>query len=401
MSLDVKSIKQKFPIFTHNPNLVYLDTTASALKPQSVIDSLENYYSRYGVNIHRGVYNLAYEATELYENSRNEIAKLINANNNEVIFTRGTTASLNMVARSYLDKLGPEDEIITSELEHHSSFLPWLNVSQKTNAKLRFVELDNNGDIDLDSLKKIINKNTKIVALTFVSNVIGRIQPVREIVKLAKTVDAITVIDAAQALAHFPVDVKELDVDFLAFSGHKMMGPTGVGVLYIKESLHNSIDPIEFGGEMVDYVSKDSAIFRKSPIKYEAGTPTIASAIALKEAVNLIDDIGYEKINAHIKELNNYALNKLAEIEGVVVYNKSDTGIITFNIDDVHPHDAATIFDHNNICIRAGEHCAQLTLKWLKQSATLRASFYIYNDKTDVDKFIDTVKYTVDFFRKF
>lgn len=401
MILDVKSIKENFPIYKHNPNLIYLDTTASALKPQSVIDSLENYYSHYGVNIHRGVYNLSFEATELYEDSRKEIAKFINANSNEVIFTRGTTASLNMVARSYLDKLGPEDEIITSELEHHSSFLPWLNVSKKTNAKLRFVELDKNGDIDIENLKKIVNKNTKVIALTYVSNVMGRIQPVKEIVKLAKSVGAITVIDAAQAPAHFSLDVKDLDVDFLAFSGHKMMGPTGVGVLYMKESLHKSFEPIEFGGEMVEFVGKDSATYSNSPIKYEAGTPTIASAIALKEAIKIIKEIGYDKINAHIQKLNDYALEKLKEIEGVVVYNKSDTGIVTFNIDGVHPHDAATMFDSKNICIRAGEHCAQLILRWLKQSSTLRASFYIYNDLSDVDEFIKTVKSTRDFFGKF
>jgi len=400
MSLDVKNIKKRFPIFKENPNLVYLDTTASALKPQTVIDSIVNYYTNYGVNIHRGVYNLSYEATLLYENSRETVAKFINADYEEVIFTKGTTNSLNMVAQSFLHKLGKDDEIITSNLEHHSSFLPWLNVSKKTGAKLIFVNLDKNGDIDLNHLKEITNRNTKIVALTHVSNVMGRIQPVKEIVKIAKSVDAITVIDSAQAVAHFPIDVKDLNVDFLAFSAHKMMGPSGVGVLYINKKLHDELEPFEYGGEMANYVNKDSAEFRTSPIKYEAGTPIIAGVIALKESINLLVEIGFKNIKNHINDLNKYALKELKQIKGVTVYNNSDTGIITFNIDGVHPHDVATIFDDKNICLRAGEHCAQLTMKWLGEVATLRASFYIYNSKEDVDKFIKTVKETVSFFQK-
>lgn len=399
MILDVKRIREKFPIFKQNPNLVYLDTTASSLKPEGVVNALIHYYNNYGVNVHRGVYNLSYEATNLYEDARDEVAKFINANNDEIIFTRGTTSSLNMIARSYLDKLTETDEIITSELEHHSSFLPWLNVSKKTNAKLRFVNLDENGDIDLNHLKEIVNQNTKVIALTYVSNVIGRVQQVKEIAKIAKSVNAVTVIDAAQAVAHFKVDVKDLGVDFLAFSGHKMMGPTGVGVLYMKKEVQKKIEPFEYGGEMVDVVRKDYATYADSPIKYEAGTPIIAGVIGLKEAINLINEIGYEKINNHIKELNEYALKKLSEVEGITIYNKSDTGIIAFNMDDVHPHDAATFFDSKNICIRAGEHCAQLTVQWLNQSSTLRASFYIYNDKKDIDKFIETVIYTRDFFK--
>lgn len=401
MIFDVKKIKEKFPIFKEKPNLIYLDTTASALKPKAVISALSDYYNNYGVNIHRGVYTLSYEATEQYEKTRKRVGEFINADKEEIIFTRGTTNSLNMVAQSFLFKLKKEDEIITSELEHHSSFLPWLNISKKTGAKLKFVNLDKNGDIDLNHLEKIVNKNTKIIALTHISNVMGRIQPVKEFVKIAKTVNAITVIDGAQAVAHFPVDVKDLGVDFYAFSSHKMMGPTGVGVLYINKRLHNFIEPFEYGGEMVNYVFNDHATFKDSPIKYEAGTPIIAGVIAFKEAINLLEEIGFSKIESHIKKLNDYALRKLEKITDVIIYNKSDTGIITFNLKDIHPHDAATFFDSKNICIRAGEHCATLAIKWLGEVATLRASFYIYNDKEDVDKFIDALKETIHFFKEF
>lgn len=401
MKLNVKKIKEKFPIFNQRPNLIYLDTTASALKPKRVISVLNDYYSNYGVNIHRGVYGLSYEATELYEKTREITSEFINAEKEEVVFTKGTTNSLNMVAQNYLFKLKKDDEIITSELEHHSSFLPWLNVSKKTGAKLKFVNLDNNGDIDLNHLEKIVNKNTKVIALTHISNVMGRIQPVKEFAKIAKKVNAVTVIDGAQAVAHFPVDVKDLGVDFYAFSSHKMMGPTGVGVLYINKKLHESFEPVEYGGEMVNTVYNNQADFKKSPIKYEAGTPIIAGVIAFKEAIKLLNEVGFINIQDHIKKLNDYGLEELKKITDVVIYNKSDTGIISFNIKGVHPHDAATFFDAKDICIRAGEHCATLAVKWLGETATLRASFYIYNDKEDVDKFIDTVKETINFFKKF
>ncbi len=399
--IDVKKVKKDFPIFKERPNLIYLDTTASSLKPQRVIDKVTNYYKSYGVNVHRGVYNLSYEATNLYEDARSNVAKFINAFDDEIIFTRGTTQSLNFIASSYLDKLTEEDEIVTSELEHHSSFLPWLNVSNKTKAKLRFVELDSNGDITIENLKKVVNKNTKVIALTYVSNVMGRIMPVKEIAEVAKSVGAITIIDAAQAVAHFKVDVKDLDIDFLAFSGHKMMGPSGIGVLYAKRSMHDVLEPFEYGGEMVDFVTRESATYKKSPIKFEAGTPIIAGAIGISEAINYILELGYENITNHIKSLNDYTYKQLKEIEGITIYNESDTGIINFNIDDVHPHDAATFFDSKEICIRAGEHCAQLIIKWLKTFSTLRASFYVYNDKSDVDQFIKVVKEVKEFFQRF
>ena len=402
MSLKIKELKKNFPIFEHNPNLIYLDTTASSLKNNLAIEAVNHYYSHYGVNVHRGVYNLSYEATKLYEDARETIANFINARNDEIIFTRGTTASLNMIAASYLSKLKPGDEIITSELEHHSSFLPWLNVSKKTGAKLKFVKLNEYGDLTVEEFKKVLTNKTKVVALTYISNVMGRIQPIKPIIELAKQQGAFTLIDAAQASAHFKIDVEDLGCDAIAFSVHKMTGPTGIGVLYLNNEVGSSIEPIEFGGEMVQTVEKDSAIYKQAPIKFEAGTPIISGAIGLGKTVEFILNIGFDKIENHIKKIYDYTIDKLRKIDGITIYNKkSDTGIITFNIDDVHPHDAATLFDKNGISIRAGEHCAQLIVKWLGQTATLRASFYIYNDYADANKFISTVIETRDFFRKF
>lgn len=400
--IDVKKVRTDFPIYKNYPNLIYLDTTASSLKPKAVIDAVSNYYNNYGVNVHRGSYKLSYEATVLYEEARKKVAKFINADKEEIVFTRGTTTSLNMVAYNYLNKLKPGDEIITSELEHHSSFLPWQYVAKMTGAKLKFVELDNNNHITLENFKKVLTNKTKVVALTYISNVLGKITPIKEIVKLAKEKGAITVIDAAQVAAHIKIDVKDLGCDFLAFSGHKMMGPSGVGVLYINNSKISEINPIEFGGEMVDFVDKEQSTFKSGPAKFEAGTPIISGAIGLATAIDYINDLGLENINKHIKEVYNYAYEKLSKVDGVTIYNpNSDTGIIAFNIDGIHPHDAATIFDQRDISVRAGKHCAHLIVEKLSQTGTLRISIYIYNNKEDIDKFIDAVIETRDFFNSF
>ncbi|CCV66410.1 Cysteine desulfurase, SufS family [Paracholeplasma brassicae] len=400
--LDVKVIRQNFPIYEHNKDLVYLDTGASSLKPKAVIDQVDHYYSNLGVNVHRGVYGLSYEATDLYEEARTTVAKFINANFDEVVFTRGTTASLNMVAQSYLSVLKEGDEIITSELEHHSSMLPWLNVSKKTNAKLNYVKLNDEGRITVEAFKDVLTTNTKVVALTYVSNVMGYITPIEEIIKLAHEVGAVVIVDAAQAAPHMPINVKSLDCDYLAFSGHKILGPTGIGVLYGKKHLLDQMEPSEYGGDMVDFVVKDNAKWKDTPYKFEAGTPIISGAIGLSSAIKYLMSIGFEAIEAHTKELHRYTLEKLKDIKGIEVYNsKSDTGIITFNIIGVHPHDAASIFDKNKVCIRAGHHCAQLITKWLGQIATLRATLYIYNNYEDCDRFIDSVKETIDFFNQF
>lgn len=402
MILKVEKIRKLFPIYEENPNIVYLDTAASSLKPSQMIDALNHYYQDLGVNIHRGVYKIAHEATDLYETAREKLARFINASTDEVIFTKGTTNSLNMVANHYLDILKPTDEILTSELEHHSSFLPWLNVSQKTKAKLNYIELDKYGKITIEAFKKALTPNTKVVVITAVSNVMGNKVPLKEIIRLAHEVGAHVVVDAAQAAPHFKLDVKELNCDYLAFSGHKMLGPTGIGILFMKSSLSQTFTPIEFGGEMINRVSKDNMTFKNSPYKFEAGTPNIAGAIGLGVAADILTEIGLDKISEHVDTLYEYTIDKLKDVDGIRILNHdSDSGIITFNIDDIHPHDAASIFDKNNICVRAGHHCAQLILKWLGEESTLRASFYIYNDFSDCDKFVESVIEARDFFRKF
>ncbi|MBM7453399.1 cysteine desulfurase/selenocysteine lyase [Acholeplasma morum] len=400
--LDVKKIRQDFPIYETNQDLVYLDTAASSLKPKQVIDVVDHYYSKLGVNVHRGVYGLSYEATDLYESARHTVAKFLNAKFEEIVFTRGTTASLNLVASSYLDKMTEEDEIITSELEHHSSMLPWLHVSKKTKAKLKYVELDTEGRITVEAFKKVLSDKTKVVALTYVSNVMGYITPIKEIIDLAHQKGAIVVVDAAQAAPHMKIDVTALNADFLAFSGHKLCGPTGIGVLYGKRHLLNQMDPIEFGGDMSQTVDKFEATWKDAPYRFEAGTPIISGAIGLARALDYITSIGFDAIHEHVKTLHDYAIHKLEEVKGIEIYNKTaETGIVTFNVVDVHPHDAASIFDKNKVCIRAGHHCAQPITKWLKQIATLRATFYIYNTKEDVDVFVDSVKEAVRFFGAF
>ena len=401
--MDFLKYKNDFPIFESHKNLTYLDNAAMALKPKCVIDAVDNYYRNYGCNVHRGVYELSYEATDMYENARRVIASFINANENEVIFTRGTSSSLNLVALSYgMDNLKAGDEVITSELEHHSSHMPWFNVSKKTGATLKYVPLNDEGRITVDNFKKVLTKNTKVVALNYVSNVMGYITPIKEIIKLAHEVGAIVIVDAAQAIPHMAVDVKMLDCDFLAFSGHKICGPTGIGVLYGKEAILNKMEPIEFGGDMADEVSKDNQTYKAIPYKFEAGTPIIAGAIGLAEAIKYVSNIGMDNIAKYEYELKSYAIEKLSKLDGVTIYNKNaETGIISFNINGVHPHDGASIFDNNGVAIRAGHHCAQLITKWLNVLGTIRASFYFYNTKEDVDKFVYSVKEAIDFFGKF
>ena len=402
MMIDVKKIRQQFPIYDANPDLVYLDTAASSLKPKAVIDVVDHYYSKLGVNVHRGVYGLSYEATDLYEAARTTVAKFLNAKFEEIVFTRGTTAALNLVASSYLEKLKPGDEIITSELEHHSSMLPWLQVAKKTGAVLKYFELDQQGRITVEAFKAVLSDRTKVVALTYVSNVMGYITPVKPIIDLAHEKGAVVILDAAQAAPHLAIDVTALNVDFLAFSGHKVCGPTGIGVLYGKRHLLNQMSPIEFGGDMNVTVDKFDATWKEAPYRFEAGTPIIAGAIGLARAIEYISEIGFDSIHEHVSKLHAYALAKLKAVDGIEIYNETaETGIIAFNVLGVHPHDAASIFDQNKVCIRAGHHCAQLITKWLKQIATLRATFYIYNDEKDADLFVESVKEAVRFFGAF
>ncbi|MFI3252482.1 MAG: SufS family cysteine desulfurase [bacterium] len=395
--------KNDFTLFKENPKLVYLDSAASSLKPDVVIDKVENYNRSIGVNVHRGVYNLSYQATDLYERARTNVSKFINSKFNEIVFTRGCSSALNLVASSYGEaNIKENDEIIVSELEHHSNLIPWQKLCERKNAKLIYVPLTQEGKITVDNFKSVLTDNTKIVALNHVSNVMGYETPVKEIITLSHEKNAIVVIDGAQATPHMNVDVKELDCDFYAFSGHKMCAPTGIGVLYGKYKLLQGMDPIEFGGDMADVVTTTTTTYKDAPYKFEAGTPIIAGAIGLGEACVYLKNIGLDKIKEHEIKLATLCLKELENVEGVSVYNKnSNSGIITFNVDNVHPHDAASVFDKNNVCLRAGHHCAQPITTFLKQLSTLRISFYFYNTEEDVKVFIDSVKEVVEFFGKF
>ncbi len=397
--MDATSFKKDFPAL-RNTDLVYLDTAASSLTPTSVIKQMNEYYEHYPVNVHRGVYKLSFRATEMYEAARNTIAEFIGATFEETVFTRGASSALNLVASAYgLTNLKEGDEIIVSELEHHSHILPWQNVAKKTGAKLIYVPLTPAGRITVDNFKHVLSDKTKMVVLTHVSNVMGYETPIENIITLAHAQGAIVSVDAAQSVPHKPVDVKKMDCDFLAFSGHKMCGPTGIGVLYGKKHLLDDLEPIEFGGDMNDNVEKYDAHFKDTPYKFETGTPPIAEAIGLAAAIKYLRSIGFETIYAHENHLKEKALDALEKLEGITVYNPgTDTGIITFNLDGVHPHDAVSFFDEDNIAMRAGHHCAQLVMRFLDVPATLRASFYLYNDEADVNRFIENVKAARAFF---
>lgn len=399
---DLLNIKKDFPVLNNNPDLVYLDTGATALKPKCVIDKINEYYDKYGVNVNRGVYELSYEATTEYEETRTLTAKFLNAREKEIVFTKGASNGLNMVALGFgMDYIQEGDEIITTELEHHSNVLPWMNVAKKKNATLKYIELDSTGRITVEAFKKTITEKSKVLAITYVSNVMGYITPIKEIIKIAHEHNIIVVVDAAQAVPHMKVDVQDLDCDFLAFSAHKMFGPTGFGILFGKYKYLKKMSPIEYGGDMIDVVEKYEATTKDAPYKFETGTPPIAEAIAFKEAIKYIESIGYGRIHEHEQILLNYAREKLSKVEGITIYNPTaETAIITFNINKAHPHDAATIFDEYHVALRAGHHCAQLITKWLDCVATLRACIYVYNDYHDIDVFVEAVKAAVKYFEE-
>lgn len=399
---DLLNIKKDFPVLNNNPDLVYLDTGATALKPKCVIDKINEYYDKYGVNVNRGVYELSYEATTEYEETRTLTAKVLNAREKEIVFTKGASNGLNMVALGFgMDYIQEGDEIITTELEHHSNVLPWMNVAKKKNATLKYIELDSTGRITVEAFKKTITEKSKVLAITYVSNVMGYITPIKEIIKIAHEHNIIVVVDAAQAVPHMKVDVQDLDCDFLAFSAHKMFGPTGFGILFGKYKYLKKMSPIEYGGDMIDVVEKYEATTKDAPYKFETGTPPIAEAIAFKEAIKYIESIGYDRIHEHEQILLNYAREKLSKVEGITIYNPTaETAIITFNINKAHPHDAATIFDEYHVALRAGHHCAQLITKWLDCVATLRACIYVYNDYHDIDVFVEAVKAAVKYFEE-
>ena len=393
--------RSDFPLLESNIDLVYLDSAASSIKPQIVIDKINEYYKEYGVNIHRGVYNLSGIATNEYEELREVVAKFINAKPNEIVYTKGTTDGLNKLAYMLESRISENDEIIVSVLDHHSLVMPWQTIAKKKNAKLKFVELNESNQITVENFKKCLNQNTKIVALTHVSNVLGVISPVKEITKLAHEVGALVILDGAQSVPHMKVDVKELDVDFLAFSGHKMLAPTGTGILYGKYNLLNSLEPVEFGGDMNDGVEMYSSTYKDAPEKFEAGTQNIEGVIAFKKAIEYLTNIGMDKVHKHSKELAIYVVEHIKDNSLIELYTKNpESGIVTFNIKGVHPHDVATFLSSYNICIRAGHHCAQLITHHLGCMGTVRASFYVYNTLDDAKKLVEAINAATDYFKE-
>ncbi|NQN48788.1 cysteine desulfurase [Streptococcus suis] len=403
--MDLERIRKDFSILDQVVNdepLVYLDNAATTQKPQQVLDVLADYYQKDNANVHRGVHTLSERATARYEATRQKVADFIQAKSSkEILFTRGTTTGLNWVAQFAKEILQPDQEVIISVQEHHSNIIPWQQACQQTGAKLRYVTLKD-GELDMDHLRSLLSSKTKFVSLAHVSNVLGSVAPIGEIAELVHQVGAYLVVDGAQSVPHMAVNVQELDVDFYAFSGHKMLGPTGIGVLYGKEELLNRMSPVEFGGEMIDFVYEQSATWKELPWKFEAGTPNIAGAIGLGAAIDYLTEIGMDAIQAHEAGLVDYVFPKLQAIPGLTIYGSQDlskrTGVIAFNLDDLHPHDVATALDYEGVAVRAGHHCAQPLLKYLQVPATVRASFYIYNTKADCDKLVEAIIKTKEFF---
>ena len=402
---NAEAIKQDFPILDQIVNdepLVYLDNAATTQKPKQVLAAIENYYLRDNANVHRGVHTLAERATAAYEAARERVRAFINAaSSREILFTRGTTTSLNWVAQFAAERLQPGDEVMISMMEHHSNVIPWQEACRKTGAKLVYVYLKD-GALDMEDFRTKLNDRTKFVSLAHASNVLGVINPIKEIAQLVHQRGALLVVDGAQSIPHMKIDVQDLDVDFFAFSGHKMAGPTGIGVLYGKEELLEQMTPVEFGGEMIDFVYEQEATWKELPWKFEAGTPNMAGAIGLAAAIDYLEELGMDAIAQHEQDLIAYVFPKLRAVEGLTIYGSQDlaqrSGVIAFNLDGLHPHDAATALDYEGVAVRAGHHCAQPLLTYLQVPATVRASFYIYNTYADCDKLIDALEKTKEFF---
>ncbi|EGI0706166.1 cysteine desulfurase [Listeria monocytogenes] len=405
--IDIQKIRADFPILAQEINekpLAYLDNAATSQKPKQVIEALTHYYEFDNANVHRGVHTLAARATDAYESARGKVAKFIHAREvAEIIFTRGTTSAINLVVDSYAEaNIEAGDEIVISYLEHHSNLIPWQQLAKRKGAVLKYIELEEDGTISVEQAKKTIGEKTKIVALAHVSNVLGTITPMKEIAAIAHQFGAVILVDGAQAVPHMEVDVVDLDADFYAFSGHKMMAPTGIGALYGKRELLDAMEPTEFGGEMIDFVELYDSTWKELPWKFEAGTPIIGGAIALGAAIDYLAEVGLANIHAHEQALASYAIEEMSKIEGITIYGPKDAskrcGLVTFNLEGAHPHDIATILDEDGIAIRAGHHCAQPLMKWLDLSSTARASFYIYNTKEEIDALIDGLKLTKEYF---
>ena len=402
-----KEIRKDFPILDQEINgypLVYLDSAATSQKPRQVIEALNDYYRFDNSNVHRGVHTLGNRATDHYEGAREKVRKFINAKSvEEVIFMRGTTTAINTVAQGYgRQHISEGDEIVITPMEHHSNIIPWQQLAKEKGAVLKYVDLEEDGTLSLDKVRETVTERTKIVSIMYVSNVLGTMNPIKEITKIAHEHGAVMVVDGAQAAPHLKIDVQDLDCDFFAFSGHKMCGPTGIGVLYGKKAILNAMEPIEFGGEMIDFVGLYESTWKELPWKFEGGTPIIAGAIGLGAAIDYLEQIGLDAIEQHEHELAGYAMEKMSTIEGLTIYGPKDpekrAGLVTFNLGNVHPHDVATVLDMNGIAVRAGHHCAQPLMKWLDVSATARASFYVYNTEEDVDRLVEGLRIAKEYF---
>ena len=405
--LDVEEVRKDFPVLSrtvYGKPLVYLDNAATSQKPRSVIQALVDYYENYNSNVHRGVHALSMEATDRFEEARQKVADFIKAESAEcIIWTRNTTEAINLVANTWaLEHIKPGDEIVLTAMEHHSNLVPWQKVAADRGATLRFLPLAQDGTLELENVDEIINAKTRLVSMVHASNSLGTINPVKELTAKARAVGAAVLLDGAQSVPHMPVDVNDLDCDFLAFSGHKMLGPTGIGVLYAKRDVLEEMEPFLRGGEMVLEVWYDRATWNDLPMRFEAGTPNIADAIALGTAIDYLDALGMESVRQHEMELTEYALSRLHELEELDIFGPRDVskrcGIVSFHASDVHAHDLGTLLDREGIAIRTGHHCNMPVMRTLGVPATARASFYIYNTEDEVDALVDALKRALRYF---
>lgn len=404
--MEINNIKKDFPLL-ENENITYLDSGATTQKPIQVIKAVEEFYQKYNANPHRGAYSLSVEATEQYENTRTKIAKFINAKHREeIIFSKNATESLNLIAYSYgLDNLKKDDEVVISIMEHHSNLVPWQKMTKQTGSKLNYMYINENYEITDKEIESKITDKTKIVGITHVSNVLGTINNVKKIIKYAHKKGAIVIVDASQSIPHMKIDVQDLDADFLVFSGHKMLAPLGIGVLYGKREILNKMTPFLMGGDMIEYVYEQETTFAPLPNKFEAGTQNVEGVIGLGAAIDYIENLGYDKIQEIEHEVISYARQELSKLDYLTLYTtpneENHSSVISFNIKGVHPHDVASILDSEGVCVRSGNHCAQPLMRFLGIDSTCRASFYIYNTKEDVDRLVKALDKAYNMFKNY
>ena len=404
--MEINNIKKDFPLL-ENENITYLDSGATTQKPIQVIKAVEEFYQKYNANPHRGAYSLSVEATEQYENTRTKIAKFINAKHREeIIFSKNATESLNLIAYSYgLDNLKKDDEVVISIMEHHSNLVPWQKMTKQTGSKLKYMYINENYEITDEEIENKITEKTKIVGITHVSNVLGTINNVKKIIKYAHKKGAVVIVDASQSIPHMKIDVQDLDADFLVFSGHKMLAPLGIGVLYGKREILNKMTPFLMGGDMIEYVYEQDTTFAPLPNKFEAGTQNVEGVIGLGAAIDYIENLGYDKIQEIEHEVISYARQELSKLDYLTLYTtpneENHSSVISFNIKGVHPHDVASILDSEGVCVRSGNHCAQPLMRFLGIDSTCRASFYIYNTKDDVDKLVKALDKAYNMFKNY